>query len=162
MKKALLTLILALATLASAWAGKPSQLIRLARQYKGVDGFEMLFLGPMGTALLKGTVSLSGNLDKEDRAALKAFTDIRRFTLIDFEDIPADKKASFTAKVERILKGMDLILEAKDDGEILRIYGIDKGKRLKDCILYSSDGTLLVTSGSIGLEQLGQLMEVAE
>jgi len=105
---------------------------------------------------------LSGNLDKEDRAALKAFTDIRRFTLIDFEDIPADKKASFTAKVERILKGMDLILEAKDDGEILRIYGIDKGKRLKDCILYSSDGTLLVTSGSIGLEQLGQLMEVAE
>ncbi len=162
MKKALLTLFLVLATLASAWAGKPSQLIRLARQYKGVDGFEMISLGPMGTALLKGAVSLSGEVDKEDRKTLKAFTDLRRFTLVDFEDIPADKKASFTAKVERILSGMELILEAKDDGETTRIYGIEKGNRLKDCILYCSDGTLLITSGSIGLDQLGELMETAK
>ena len=42
------------------------------------------------------------------------------------------------------------------------VYVTPFRKRLKDCILYSSDGTLLVTSGSIGLEQLGQLMEVAE
>lgn len=160
MKKALLTLILALATMATAWAGKPSQLVRLARQYKGVNGFEMVSLGPMGTALLKGAASIS--TDKEDWAALRSFSGIRRFTLVDFEDIPAAKKADFAAKVERILKGMDLILEAKDDGEITRIYGIDDGKRLKDCILYCSDGTLLITQGSIRLDQLGQLIEAAE
>ena len=57
---------------------------------------------------------------------------------------------------------MELILEAKDDGETTRIYGIEKGNRLKDCILYCSDGTLLITSGSIGLDQLGELMETAK
>lgn len=160
MKKAFLTLLLTTATLLSAWAGKPSQLARLARQYKHLDGFEMVSIGPLGTALLKGTVRSAAN--KKDREALKVFSDIKRLLVVDFSDIQADKKATFSAKVEKILSGMDLIMEAKDDGEIVRIYGVEKGDSVQDCIIYSSDGDLVVTQGSISLNRLGDLIAATQ
>ena len=50
-------------------------------------------------------------------------------------------------------------MEAKEDGETVRIYGIDDGNKLRDIILYSSDGSLISMSGSIGLEHVGELMK---
>ena len=51
-------------------------------------------------------------------------------------------------------------METKDSGETIRIYGIEEDNNLKDVILYGSDGTLLSVSGSIGLEHIGELMEM--
>lgn len=162
MKKALLTLALLAATLFTAWAGKPEKLERLAKQYKNEDGFEMVSMGRLGMSLFRGVVSLSGDLDDEDREALKLFTGLNKLIVIDFEDIPAAKKEAFAAKVERILSGMELILEAKDEGDFARIYGIDNGNKIRDCVLYSSDGTLIVTRGSLSLKNLRKLVEIAD
>ena len=160
MKKAFLTLLLTTATLLCAWAGKPSQLARLARQYKHLDGFEMVSIGPLGTALLKGTVRSAAN--KQDREALKVFSDIKRLLVVDFEDIPSDKKASFNAKVEKILAGMELIMEAKEDGDLVRIYGIDNGDSIQDCVIYSREGNLLVSQGHVKLDKLSELIAAAK
>ena len=102
------------------------------------------------------------DLDKEERAALKVFKGLNKLIVIDFEEIPQARKATFATKVEKILDGMDLILESKDKEETFRIYGIDDGKDIRDCILYSSDGSLIVTKGRFSLDAIGKLMEMAE
>lgn len=162
MKKALLTLLLAAVTGLSAWAGKPSKLESLARQYKGEEGFEMISLGKLGMRLFQGVAVMASDLDEEDKAALKLFKGLNKITIVDFEDIRADKKAAFEKKAQKILRGMDLILEAKDSTDSVKIYGIDDGEYVRDCILYSSDGTMIITRGRLSLNHLGNLMEMAE
>ena len=49
---------------------------------------------------------------------------------------------------------MELILEAKDDGNRMSIYGIDEGGRVRDCVLYSPDSMLICVKGSLNVEQL--------
>ena len=44
MKKAIITLCIALAATVSAWAGGPAKVEALVRQYKGEEGFEVVTL----------------------------------------------------------------------------------------------------------------------
>lgn len=162
MKKTVITILLLTTTLLAAWAGKPEKLERLARQYKGEEGFEMVSIGKLGIRLFHGVASAAGDLDAEEREALKVFKGLNRLIIIDFDDISQARKAAFTAKVEKILEGMDLILEAKDEDEAIRIYGVDDGQFIRDCILYSSDGTLIVTKGRFNLDSIGKLTQMAK
>ncbi|MBR1872178.1 MAG: DUF4252 domain-containing protein [Bacteroidales bacterium] len=162
MKKTIITLFLLSATLISAWAGKPEKLERLARQYKDEDGIEMVSFGRLGIRLFNGITSLAGDLDKEDREVLKIFRGLKKIMIINFEDIPSERKAAFTAKAERILSGMDLVMETKDGDDTFRIYAIDDGNIIRDCILYSSDGVLIITKGRFNLDAIGKLIDMAE
>lgn len=144
MKKTLLTLLLAATTLFGARAGGPANLESLTRQYRDAEGFETLSIGPMGLRLL--------------RAATVRFGDLRRLVIIDFDAAPEREKAAFKTRLEKILSGMELILEAKDDEDAVRIYGRDDGGSLRDCVLYDSDGTLIWTKGRIDLRRLEALI----
>ncbi|MBO4635278.1 MAG: DUF4252 domain-containing protein [Bacteroidales bacterium] len=162
MKKAIITLCIALAATVSAWAGGPAKVEALVRQYKGEEGFEVVTLGRLGISLIKGAVVISGDLDAEDRAALKAFSGIKKLVIMDFEDADPAKKARFTTKLEKVLDKMELIMEARDSSETMRIYGVEDGGRIKDCILYSSDGALIYAAGSIDMDRIGDLMEMQQ
>lgn len=162
MKKVLFTLLIALSAISCAWAGKASKVESLVKQYRGNDGFEVVSLGPVGLSLLKIVGVSSGELDAEDRAVLSAFNGIRRLTIVDFESLQADLKEQFRRKLETVLKGMELILEAKDGESSMRIYGVDDGNMIRDCILYSSEGAIICTRGRIETERLGELMEMAQ
>ena len=122
----------------------------------------MISLGKLGMRLFQGVAVMASDLDEEDKAALKLFKGLNKITIVDFEDIRADKKAAFEKKAQKILRGMDLILEAKDSTDSVKIYGIDDGEYVRDCILYSSDGTMIITRGRLSLNHLGNLMEMAE
>ena len=158
MKKFLFTLIVLLGS-TLAWAGKPAKVQTLINEYRHQDGFETLSVGPVGISLLRTLIRHSGDVDAEDLEVLRCFDKIRRLTIVDYEDADADVRARFNRKAERLLKGMELILEAKDDGERLSIYGTDDGGSVRDCILYSPEGMLLCVKGSLNLEKL---MEYAD
>lgn len=162
MKKAFITLLVALAALCSAWAGTPSKINSLARQYRSQDGFEVVQLGRLALSGIRSVALMSKDLDAEDRAALKAFKGIKHITIVDFEEASEAEKTRFCQKLDRILDKMELILEARDSTESVRIYGVDDGKRIKDVVLLSSDGDLISVSGSVDLDQLGSLMEIAK
>lgn len=157
MKRLIITLTIALVAGLSAWAGTPAKVEKLVRQYKGQEGFEVVTLGRTSLGLLRSATSLSGDLDDEDRTALKAFKGIKKLILVDFEEAPAQAKAQFSAELERILGGMELIMETKDSTETMRIYGIEDGAKIRDCVIYSSDGDLLYAAGSIDLNKIGEL-----
>lgn len=153
MKKLIVTLgILLVSTL--VWAGKPAKVQTLINEYRHQDGFETISIGPLGMSLLRSFVRHSGDVDQEDLEVLRSFDSIRRVTIVDFEDAEASVRARFTRKLERLLDGMELILEAKDDGDRLSIYGIEDDGQVRDCIFYSPDGMLLCVKGSVNLEKL--------
>lgn len=158
MKKTLITLCIALAACVSAWAGTPEKVEKLIRQYKGQEGFEVVTIGRLGLSLIKTAAKMDGDLDEQDRAALRALDGITKLVVAEFEDAPSAQKAQFTAKLEKLLSGMELVLETRDETETFRIYGIEDGKRIRDCILYSSDGAVMYVAGSIDLDSAGALM----
>ena len=143
-----------------AWAGTPEKIGDIVKQYSHREGFEVMNLGRFLVGTLRAAALLDSDMDEEDRAALNAFSRVNRLVVVDFEDASEADKTSFRRKVERVLDKMELIMEAKDSGETIRIYGIQDDNNLKDVILYSSDGTLLSVSGSIDLEHIGELMEM--
>ena len=116
----------------------------------------------MITILFSSSICLSGELDEEDRAALKAFNGIKKLVIVDFESASDKVKKDFTRKLEKLLSKMELVMEAKDGGETMSIYGTDDGDSIRDCILYSSDGALIIAKGRINLDNIGELMEMAE
>lgn len=154
MKKLLITLTILLAgTL--AWAGNPAAKVQtLVNEFRHNEGFDGITLGPLGLSLVKTLALSDSDMDAEDREVLKAFTHIRRLSILDFEDARPDVKERFVSRVKKILEGMVLILEAKDDGSRLSIYGIDNGKEIKDCILFDPSGTLICVRGSVTVEKL--------
>ena len=143
-----------------AWAGTPEKIGDIVKQYSHREGFEVMNLGRFLVGTLRAAALLDSDMDEEDRAALNAFSRVNRLVVVDFEGASEADKTSFRRKVEKVLDKMELIMEAKDSGETIRIYGIQDDTNLKDVILYSSDGTLLSVSGSIDLEHIGELMEM--
>lgn len=162
MKKAIITFTIALVTALCTWAGNPAKLESLIRQYKGQEGFEVVSLGRLGMSLIKNAAILSGDLDEEDRVALQAFNGIRKLVVVDFEDAREERKVQFTTQLEQVLGEMELVMEMRDSGETVRVYGIDQGTSIQDCILYSSDGALIYAQGTIELQYLGDLMEMQQ
>lgn len=153
MKKILLSLTLLLSGVL-LWAGTPEKMQTLINEYRHQDGFDTVSIGPLGMSLMKGIIRFSDDVDSEDLAVLRSFDSIRRVTIVDFEEADESIRQRFTRKVEKLLSRMELILEAKDDGDRLSIYGIDDGSKVRDCVLYSPDGMLICVKGSVNLEQL--------
>ena len=153
MKKILLSLTLLLSGVL-LWAGTPEKMQTLINEYRHQDGFDTVSIGPLGMSLMKGIIRFSDDVDSEDLAVLRSFDSIRRVTIVDFEEADESIRQRFTRKVEKLLSRMELILEAKDDGSRLSIYGIDNGKEIKDCILFDPSGTLICVRGSVTVEKL--------
>lgn len=150
-----------LSTVCCSGAGKnPSEVSSLAHEYSRKDGFEVISVGKILLNALGAAARIEA--DEEDRAALDAFKGIRKLTVVDFEDASGPDKASFCNRVDKLLQGMELILEAKDSGDVVKIYGRDDGSKLHDIIIYCPEEALICVNGSIAMEDIGRLMEVAQ
>ena len=153
---------MALGTMICCWSCRATDIANLASQYGNKEGFEVTSIGSPLLGLMKVLVSFDGNLDKEDRAALDVFKGIKNLTVVEYEDASEADKTAFRSNLERILGKMDLILEAKDDGEAVKIFGRDDGEKLRDIVIYCpDDDTIIGVKGSIAMENIGKLMDVA-
>ena len=53
---------------------------------------------------------------------------------------------------------MELVMEMHDSEETVRIYGVEDGPLIKDCIIFSSDGALICIDGGIDMDHIGTLI----
>ena len=96
------------------------------------------------------------------RAALQVFKDIKRLTILDFSDADEARKEKFLRKAKRILADEEMLMEAKDDGETVRIYGLSNvGDILEDVIILAGDA-LISVHGMIRADLVGELINQAE
>ena len=163
MKKILITLLMVLSLSATAWAeGQNASLRSLVSSYKGTEGFDIVDLGGVGLGLLKVAARTAAETP-EDREALKLFDGLKRLTVVDFSDAAPEARDKFLRKAKRILSAGDMLMEAKDGGETVRIYGTasDDGTLLKDIALLAGDALIFIR-GSIRTEQIDALMKQAD
>ena len=147
----------------TAWAGNPSGKIRtLVNDFRSEPGFEVVEMGPIALGLIRAAAR--GEVKNEDdRKALQVFKDIKRLTILDFSDADAAHKEKFLRKAKRILADEEMLMEAKDDGETVRIYGLSNaaGNILEDIIILAGDA-LISVRGKIRADLVGELVNQAE
>ena len=163
MKKILLTLLMLLGLGTAALAGEPNRQLRnLVSDYRGTEGFDVVDIGGIGLSLLKATAK-SAAKTPEDRDALNVFNGLKRLTVVDFSDAAPEIKDKFLRKVSRILQGSEMLLEAKDGDETVRIYGTssDDGNLLEDIALIAGDALIFVR-GAIRGDQVAALIAQAD
>jgi hypothetical protein len=152
-----------LSLIPAAWAGNPSGKIRtLVNEYRDEPGFEVVDMGGLALGLLRAAARTQVETE-EDRQALDLFTSIKRLTVLDFSDAEASRKDKFLRKVKRLLDDEEMLLEAKDGGETVRVYGLSNadGSLLEDIVVLAEDA-LISLKGKIRLDQLGDLIGTAK
>jgi hypothetical protein len=147
----------------AAWAGNPSGSIRtLVNEFRDQPGFEVVDMGPVALGLIRAAARGEVKND-DDRKALQVFKDIKRLTILDFSDADAAHKEKFLRKAKRVLADEEMLMEAKDGGETVRIYGLSNaaGDILEDIILLAEDA-LISVRGKIRADLIGELINQAE
>ena len=163
MKKILLTLMMLLSLGTAALAGEPhTQLRNLVSDYRDTQGFDVVDIGALGLSILKAAARTAAETP-EDREALKLFNSLKRLTIVDFSEAAPDVKEKFLRKANRILQSGEMLLEAKDGGETVRIYGTSSrdGSLLEDVALLAGDALIFVR-GSIRADQVAALIAQAD
>ena len=163
MKKILITLMMLLSLGTVALAGEPNRQLRnLVSDYRGTQGFDVVDLGGVSLSLLKAAAKTAAKTP-EDREALRLFNGLKRLTIVDFSEAAPEVKDKFLRKVNRILTDEDLLMEAKDGSETVRIYGSSSGdgSRLENIALLAEDALIFIR-GSIRTDQIEALMKQAD
>ena len=163
MKKILITLMMLLSLGTVALAGEPNRQLRnLVSDYRGTQGFDVVDIGTLGLSILKAAARTAAETP-EDREALRLFNGLKRLTIVDFSEAEPEVKDKFLRKVNRILRSGEMLLEAKDGGETVRIYGTssDDGNLLEDVALLAGEALIFVR-GSIRADQVAALMKQAD
>ena len=153
---------MALCLASTAWAGNPGGKIRsLVTSFKGTEGFDVVDLGGPAMLLLKAAARAEVD-DPEDRAAMDLFRSLKRLTVVDFSEAAPEKREKFLRKLDRILEGEEVLMEARDGGEKVAIYGLTSkdGSRIDDIIIRADDA-LISVRGSIRTDQIEALMKQA-
>lgn len=153
---------MALCLASTAWAGNPGGKLRsLVSSFKGTEGFDVVDLGGPAMLLLKAAARAEVD-DPEDHAAMDLFRSLRRLTVVDFSEAAPEKREKFLRKLDRILAGEEVLMEAKDGGEKVAIYGLTSkdGSRIDDIIIRADDA-LISVRGSIRTDQVEALMKQA-
>ena len=153
---------MALCLASTAWAGNPGGKLRsLVSSFKGTEGFDIVDLGCPAMLLLKAAARAEVD-DPEDRAAMDLFRSLKRLTVVDFSEAAPEKREKFLRKLDRILEGEEVLMEARDGGEKVAIYGLTSkdGSRIDDIIIRADDA-LISVRGSIRTDQIEALMKQA-
>ena len=156
MKRLLFIAILLLSTVgsftgAAAPTGGSRPFTVLAEQYRGEPGVEVTDLGRVALSLMRAAAR-TATTTPDEKETLAAFSGVTRLLVVDFEDSAEATRQRFSAQVRKLLKKRDLILEARDQGDFLRIYGTlsEDGEEIRDIIIFNeSDGGLICAFGSV-------------
>lgn len=164
MKKILITLLMMLSLGTAAQAGRANQnpqLRNLVTSYKGTEGFEIVDLGGVALSLMKAAARSAAETE-EDRQAMALFKGIKRLTVVDFSDASDHTREAFLRKANRILADGEMLMEAKSDGETVRIFGgSTKDENLLEDIVILAEDALVCIRGTIRADQIEALMQQA-
>ncbi len=164
MKKLLLILVLMVPMLASAATfgnrvskNRIGSFIADCRRYEGA---EVVHLGTFATKIGKGVLKIASIDDPEAREMLKMIRDVKSLYVLNYEDCSNSVKVKVNNRLEKMLEGSEMLLEAKDGDDKMRIYGIvdEDGEKVSDFILHTpSDCAVICILGSISTEAIAKI-----
>ena len=135
-----------------------ADLAKVIAKYENEEGFETMTFGGMSMGLVK--LIANATASEEDKQALDVLSGINKFVIVEYEDAPSAKKVAFNKEVSALLSGVEKIVEVKESGDSVDIYGsLSKdGERIENVVIHVSDGGSLVCFfGSVKTSDLGEL-----
>ena len=166
MKKIALLFALLLSLAAAACpAGKTvpkRELAAIVSEFSACDGVEVVRLGRLGTAAVRGVVRAAASSDPETRPVLDLIRGIRRVAVMDYEDCAPQLRERIARRLDRALDGSELLMEARDGNESFRVFGLvdEETGVLRDFVLHApADGALVYLTGTLSPDALVPFIE---
>jgi len=135
-------------------------IIGLVRSYNHQDGFDVISVGKLGLSLAH--MIANANADEEEKAALDILRGINKVVVVSYDEADEAKQKAFNARMGKVLDGAEKIIELKDEGETVNIYGtsVNGGESIDDLMIFiPEDCTLVCILGSISAERIADLIE---
>lgn len=130
----------------------------LIDNYEKERGFESINIGPFALSFVKAGVNfMDDDDDIESQIIKKSINDIKALTVADYSDCKMSVRREFEKKLLSLMARKELLIDAKDDGERVLIYGnvSEDGNIVKDVIIFVPDDCELVCLwGELGVEGL--------
>lgn len=166
MKRIIFALLMLTFLMPSASAGERKsgtrEIIGLVKEYRPVQGFDVISVGSFGLGLVKMVAKLEAE-SEEERQALKLLDNIDKVLVVEYGGASDAARKAFDSKLGQILENSEKVLEVKEDGENLNIYGTsaDDGGRIDDLMIYvQEDSALICILGSVSMEDVASLVEM--
>ena len=161
-----LLLIICILIPVAAMASTPGKRVSKSRitsfisECRHYDGVEVVRLGRIATGALRGVMRVAAMGDPDVRDALRLMKGVNGVAVFDFEDCSEYDKSRITSRLNRILSGSEVLMEASDGGDKMRIYGVvdESADSVKDFVLYTpSDCALICIFGSISMDAVAKI-----
>ena len=168
MKKIVLILLLSLLPLAAPaqrTKALPRQKVTtLVSDFSGEYGFEVVRVGRLGLGVVKAAMrkAIRASGDDEAAAAFKIISGVKSVSIVEYGDARPQIKERFERRLHRMLDDVDLLMEAKDDGTNMRVFGVvdEDGGEVRDFMAFSpNDCVLICLYGSMSMRELARLMK---
>ena len=152
----IITLLPSLGTSLSADSKEMSKVNILVKEYSLEPDFQVLSFGRLGLNFVRALIKA------DTRALLAAVRNVKRITIASYEDCNSSVKERFAARLSRILNKDTLLLQAKDSGETVEIYGdtFSSEDAVTDLIINApASGALICIKGSIPMSEVARILE---
>ena len=130
-------------------------------RYENEEGFETVRFGNLSLGFFKMIAKATAS--QEDKKALEVFDGINKFIVVDYSDATSAKKTAFGEELSKILDGVEKIIEVKDSGDSVDIYGSlsEDGEEISNVVIHASDGCSLVCFfGSVKMKDIGEIAKM--
>lgn len=154
-------------TACSSIAGNRNQetqnIIDTISEYKHLSGVHVITVGKLGIGLAKFVANLSAE-SKEEKAALAILNGINQVVVVNYEDATTADQKEVNSKLSELLSDAEMIMEIKDEGDNVNIYGtsVNGGESIDDLMIFiPEEYTLVCVLGSISAERISDLIKIA-
>lgn len=138
------------------------QLASLVSDFRQTDGFHVIRIGSLGTSIAKSIMKRAAKEDEDIKLVSNIAEGIDKLVVMEFEEASDSDKERFRNSLKGCLRGSELLLEAKDDGDMVSIYGVpsEDASTIKDFIFYvPSEDAVICMFGSVSIDAVGKLIE---
>lgn len=103
---------------------------------------------------------MAGIDDPDVSEAVGLLSDIRGLTVFSYDDCSEEDKASINLKLTEALSDSEVLMEASDSGEKVKIYGTydERSDIVSDFVIFSpSESALICIKGSVSMDTIARI-----
>lgn len=132
----------------------------LVKEYSLMPDVHVISLGRLGLSAVKRIIA--HDADSDTKELLSMIRKVKKVTVVDYSEISPEVRKGFTNRLGKALKKNELLLQAKDSGETLEIYGSasEDGEQVTDIVISApGSGALICIKGSIPMSDVARIVE---
>ena len=128
--------------------------------HRSTEGVNVISIGKVGLGLL-GMIARTQVNDSKAMAVLKSLGGVDKVVVVEWGSCAKDDIEKMDEDFSTALSGKELVLEARDGNDVVRIYGVvDDEGMLSDCIIYCpGESALVCATGTIDLSSIMALAQ---